>query len=137
MLSGESIKKMICITIFIDYLLLYCLLNFKLNSYDRYFIIISLISHPLFIYYLVNYNKKIINFLHILIFILIGFGLFLQNRYLIIIPFMLVVIIQLLWHFEKKCILNEENETWGYNNTIFISTLIISYLYVWKLSKMF
>lgn len=137
MLDEKSIKNMISITIFIDCLLIYCLLNFKLNNYDHYFAILCLISHLLFIYYLVIYNKKMLDFLHILIFVLICFGLFLQNKYLLIIPFILIVIIQLLWHFEKKCILNEENETWGYNNTIFISTLVVSYLYVWKLSKMF
>ena len=137
MLDNGSIKKLICITLFIDFLLMYCLLNFKLNLFDYYFTIITLFIHILFIYFLIYYNKKIIDLFHLFVFILIGLGIFLKNKYLLSIPFILVVIIQVLWHFEKKCILNEENETFGYSNTTFILTLLISYIYVWKLSKMF
>ena len=137
MLEKKNIQKLIYITLFIDILLIYCLLKFKLNTYDFNFIIITLGLHISFIYFLLNYHKNIIYFLHISIFILIGLGLFIQNKYLLMIPFMLLVIIQILWQLEKKCILNEEEETFGYDNTIQLTALGIGYYYMWKLSKFF
>lgn len=137
MLERKNIQKLICITLFIDILLLYCLLKFKLNTYDFNFIIVALGLHISFIYFLLNYHKNIIYFLHVSIFILIALGLFIQNKYLLSIPFILLVIIQILWQLEKKCILNEEDETFGYDNTIQLTTLGIGYYYMWKLSKLF
>tara|TARA_B100001093_G_C26846793_1_gene1023205 strand:+ start:302 stop:715 length:414 start_codon:yes stop_codon:yes gene_type:complete len=137
MLEMKIIQKLIGITLFIDILLIYCLLQFKLNSYDYYFIIITLVLHSLFIYFLINYDKDVIYLLHISIFVLIGLGIFIKNKYLLMIPFILLVIIQILWQLEKKCILNEEDQEFGYDNTIVLTTLGTGYYYMWRLSKLF
>ena len=140
MLEFKNIKKLISITLILDTLLIYCLTKFKLNAYDFYFIVITLGLHILFIYYLLNYNKYYIYILHIFVFILLGLGVFIQNKYLLAIPFALLVIIQILWQIEKKCILNEEKEIGkfnGYDNTIQLTTMSLGYYYTWKLSKLF
>ena len=137
MLAKNNINKLIYLTIGIDILLFTILFIFKLNYFDFYFVIITLIIHLMFIYFLLNYNKQILYIFHVFVFILIGIGLFIENKYLLIVPLILITIIRLLWDIEEKCILNEDNTDFLGDKNIKFVAIIVSYCYVWKLSRLF
>ena len=66
--------------------------------------------------------------LHLFCFFLVSFSIYLENINLLLISLLLIVIIQVLWRLENKCILMDDGETFGFGMTIEIITLIITIL---------
>tara|TARA_B100001250_G_scaffold297651_1_gene259121 strand:+ start:224 stop:667 length:444 start_codon:yes stop_codon:yes gene_type:complete len=122
--------KLYIITIILDFFLLNILLINKSSFFDKIWITSVIISHILFYYSLTYDIKIIIDILHIFVFILPTLSFFCSNIFLKIISIFLFTIIQLLWVYEKRCILNEENEDWGYgdylNSHVIIFSVILS-----------
>ena len=116
------------ITITIDFFIIYLLLNFELNLLDLLWCFTVLICHFAFIYALKTDYKNLLDFLHILIFVIPFFTVFTRNAIIKIVTLVLLIIIQILWIKEKKCILNEENYEFGYSDYLSYYTLILSIL---------
>ena len=126
MIDDKSKNKLYFITSFLDIVLLYILCNYKLNTFDSIFIKSLLFSHALFFYGLIKYNKKLLDCLHVYVFISVLMSLFLKNRMLIGLVVFFTVTLQVLWIIEGKCILNEGDENWGMSKTISLGTLFIN-----------
>jgi hypothetical protein len=72
----------------------------------------------LFYIALYNENRYILNVLHYFIFILPSFAIFINNICIRIISLLLLILIQILWIKEKRCILNEDDYKFGYGNEL-------------------
>tara|TARA_B110000037_G_scaffold85707_1_gene101655 strand:- start:186 stop:629 length:444 start_codon:yes stop_codon:yes gene_type:complete len=122
--------KLFILTGIIDIFLFVLLYFIKLTFIDKLWIFSVLISHLLFFYFLSFYNKYIIDLIHKFIFILPVVSIFCNNLFIKIISLFLFIIIQILWVFENRCILNEEDYEWGYgdylNSFVIIFSVILS-----------
>lgn len=126
MIKESDKNKLYIITLTIDVFIIYTLLRYKLSLNDIIWCITVLISHILFIYALKTTYTNLVNFLHILIFILPLFTIFTQNILIKIITCLLLFVIQILWIKEQRCILNEEDYVFGYGNILNYYTLILT-----------
>lgn len=121
------------ITILMDIFFIYTLCNQELNIYDKVFTTSILVIHSIFLYCLWNYNKKLLDILHASVFIYLLCSIFLKNKVIIGISLCLILFIQLMWIIMDKCILNEENETWGYGNELAIGSFLLTILLIYKI----
>ena len=135
MIDNKYKNIIYCLTLFLDIVLLFIICNYKLNCFDFIYCISLLISHALFFYGLIYYNKKLLDCLHVAIFIYVLLSIFLQNKYLIGLCLFFTLILQVLWIIENKCILNEENENWGMLKSISLLTLLINTILAYKLGN--
>ena len=127
MIDDKSIKKSIIFTFTIDLLLLGTI-YYKNTIFDYIWILSVILCHILFYYSLINYNEYILNILHYFIFILPSLAIFTNNIFINIISFLLMVLIQFLWIYEKKCILNENDKQFGYGNELNYYVILLSSL---------
>jgi hypothetical protein len=133
MISNINKAKLIFITLILDILTFYTLYTNELNKLDKTFSIVVLLTHLIFYISLIMNKKKILDILHIFCFFLVSFSVYLENINLLLIGLLLIVIIQILWRLENKCILMDDGDTFGYGKTIDIITLIITILLSIKL----
>lgn len=129
MIDDKSIKKLKIFTFIIDLLLLKTI-YYKKSIYDCIWIFSVILCHILFYYNLINYNEYILNILHYFIFILPSLAIFTNNIIINIISFLLMMLIQFLWLYEKKCILvdNNNNKQFGYGNELNYYVILLSSL---------
>ena len=134
MMNSENKNILYGITIIIDIIFVYTYLNYNLTFIDKTFIMVLLISHILFILSLVFYNKKLIDLLHVVVFMSLTFSIFINNKNLLMISMGLLLFIQYAWIFWGKCILLEDNEkSWGFGKELEVFTLILSFAISFKL----
>lgn len=93
-------------TIIIDCFLLYILFYTDNNFYDKLFIYITVFCHILFFYALSIENIYLLDILHIFVFILPLWCVFINNKYIKIVVSGLLILIQTLWKIKGKCILH-------------------------------
>jgi len=127
MIDDKSIQKLIIFTFTIDLLLLGTI-YYKNAIFDYVWIFSVILCHILFYYILINYNEYILNILHYFIFILPSLAIFTNNIFINIISFLLMILIQFLWIYEKKCILNENDKQFGYGNELNYYVILLSSL---------
>jgi len=127
MIDDKSIQKLIIFTFTIDLLLLGTI-YYKNAIFDYVWIFSVILCHILFYYSLINYNEYILNILHYFIFILPSLAIFTNNIFINIISFLLMILIQFLWIYEKKCILNENDKQFGYGNELNYYVILLSSL---------
>ena len=94
----------------LDILTYYTLYTNELNNLDKTFSIVVLLTHLIFYISLIMNKKKILDILHIFCFFLITSSVYLENINLLLIFLLLIVIIQILWRLENKCILMDDDE---------------------------
>lgn len=128
MLEPQHKQTLTILTILIDIFLLYVLYRVSFNIKDKIWIYTVLISHVFFLHALYRYNRTILDLIHPLIFILPFLSLFATNVWIKLISAILLIIIQLLWIKENKCILNEKTTEFGYGDELAFATLITSSL---------
>jgi len=123
-------NKLYIITGILDCFLLFILITTNSSLFDKLWIFSVLIIHALFFFFLTYFNKPILDFIHKFIFILPVISIFANNIFIKILSLFLLGVIQILWIYEKRCILNEEKEEWGYgdyiNYFVIIFTIILS-----------
>ena len=107
-------NKLLTITGILDIFLILIIFLYKLNMFDTFWVSIVLLSHVFFYYNIINYNRKILEILHYLIFILPTLSLLSDNIFIKTISLCLIVLIQILWIKENRCILNESDSKFGY-----------------------
>jgi hypothetical protein len=113
-----SKKKLIIITYLLDIFLIGNIYFNKHTILDIMWTFSVIMCHGLFYYNLIYENRYILDILHYFIFILPTFALFTPNIYIKIISCLLLILIQILWIIEKRCILNEENYKFGYGDAL-------------------
>lgn len=133
MISNEDKKKLYMLTGLLDVLIINIIFFTKMVTFDKAFSYIILFTHLIFFFSLKFYNKKILDFLHIVIFSALGLSVFLSNIYLIITCYILLIIIQILWVIEKRCILNEIDDKFGYGKELNIFCIILTSILTTKI----
>ena len=114
----ENKNKLRIITLVLDLSLAIIFLRFNVKVFDILWIISTLFLHFLFLYGLQYNNRQLLDILHYFVCILPTCGLFLDNIFLKILSLLFVILIQFLWIYEKKCILNEKNDDFGFGDKI-------------------
>ena len=118
---------LVSIALFVDVCVIYSMMNLDLSYIDWLWNIVVLISHSTFYYAIRIYNRSLIDKLHYLVFILPLFSVFLDSVFLKIVVLVHMLIIQILWIKENRCIMNEKNDVkFGYGNELSIATLIFN-----------
>lgn len=128
MLPLKNRIKLAVITILVDLGYIYGLYTFDLNTYDKVFSLSVLFVHSLFLYYLHENDQKKLDLLHYFVPILLLGSICLKNPFLIFNSLMLLCMIKTLWVIEKRCILNDNNDTWGLTKTSEIGAIILTVL---------
>ena len=125
--------KLYCITILIDLILISILKIYILNSEEKKFIHLAILVHILF-YYGLYFNKRyLLYIIHHFIFILPLISIFLKNKNIKNICLIVLIIVQILWIIEKRCILNENNEELGYGIYTNIGVKTVSIILIYQL----
>ena len=117
----KYINAVIFMTLLIDLQIITAwYLNHKtFKNIDYIFCLFIFFVHSLLYPAVINNNNIIIQYCHLCLIIVIGLSIFLTDQILILISLETIVIIQLLWVFYDKCILNNNLNT----NTINCRTL--------------
>lgn len=109
----------------------------KLSKFDLFYITVILFSHVLL--YLSLFHKwfKMIDILHYVLFLSIVLAIFVSNIYLQSVVLFLVFLIQALWVYKGKCIMNTSNDKdfWGYSSHLTLLTLFYTIILSIKLGK--
>ena len=118
--------------------LLLIILNCKLNKYDKAWSYTTLTTACLVIYFIINYNYKILHFLHpIWVPLLTFLSLFLTNKYLLLESLWFMLVVQIAWSILDGCVLFEEKNEWCCKSLLLtktieiisiIATVILTYL---------
>lgn len=104
MLKDKTILNLI--TIIIDIFLLYIMFNKDIETIDKIFIYVTFICHFIFYVALSLENSILLDLLHIFVFILPLFSMFIKNMYIKLVVILLLVCVQILWVIKGNCILN-------------------------------
>jgi len=134
-MDKDRAKEMIYVlTLLLDILLIMVLQTNQLNCFDTNFVMSVLGLHVLFylaIYYEAN---NIVDYLHFLIIVYLILGLLLNNKWLVLLCFGLVVVIQCLWVYYDVCIVNEVSHVdFGMSHEIGVLFRLLSISYFLKL----
>tara|TARA_A100001015_G_scaffold315220_1_gene426542 strand:- start:2055 stop:2489 length:435 start_codon:yes stop_codon:yes gene_type:complete len=126
MIDTESKIKLYLITFIVDFYIIIVLSFFKLNTYDIFWCISLLFIHFLF-YISLFYNfKNIINILHLSVFIFPTIAIFSSHFSIKLLSLLFLLLIQILWIKEKRCILNELDDKFGYSQELSIYVLFLT-----------
>jgi hypothetical protein len=126
-------------TMFIDMGLFYAVwTSTPLRWFDLGFVCVVLFSHIIFYFALYFDEEDLIETLHYFIFISLAVSIFLENTKLVIVCLGLLLIIQILWIVENRCILNNDDETntpFGYSKELSIAVLLYTVILSIKLGR--
>ena len=136
--------KLCCITLFLDMCLLYILdYEENLSSRDNFFIYSMLFIHLLLyiaLYNLLDKNSvygesfyRLVDILHVLMFLSLVYGLYLHNFLLKCLILFLLAFIQVMWTIEKECIMNTKPFGPGYGKVIGIATFFYTIFFTFSL----
>ena len=128
MIESQHKQTLTILTMSIDIFLVYVLYRVPFNIKDKIWIYTVLVSHVIFLHALYTDNRTTLDIIHPLIFILPFLSLFATNIWIKTISAILLIIIQLLWIKENKCILNEKTTEFGYGDELAFATLITTSL---------
>lgn len=98
------------ITLILDILLIYILLNEKLNIYDKSFVYIVLVSHFLFYISVYNDNNKLMELCHITIPLTILFGIFTESKYILGVLIIFIIQLYITWFIYGNCPIKHDKE---------------------------
>lgn len=138
-MNREDIKALYLILFVLDVSLLSILFfqSSELSSYDSIYITCILCSHFLFFLSLWNKWYQMIDVLHYVLFLSIVISIFIQNIFLQSLVLFLLFIIQLLWVYKQRCIMNtcKSKHFWGYSSHITSFTIFYTILLSIKFGK--
>lgn len=113
----------------------------QLSKFDIVYILCILVSHIILFLSLWSQWCTIIDILHYFLFLSIVLAIFIRNGYLQLIVLSLVVLIQVLWVYKGRCIMNtmeNENENfWGFTNELTVATLMFTVVLSFKYGRSF
>ena len=103
-------NKVYILTFILDIFLIFCLFSKKNVFLEKIWIYSILFCHTFFIYAVSKNNEQIIDFLHYLIPVFCFLSLFLKSIFIKGTSLFIIIMIQFLWIYENKCILNNDDE---------------------------
>jgi len=108
----NSNKKIVLyiLTLFLDILLIWILLNEKLNNYDTIFIFTALFVHLSFYIGLFFNNRTLLDICHVMLTIAIICSIFIKNKMLLSLLLLLLILIHIIWICFNECILNTKEQ---------------------------
>ena len=128
MIDETSKTKLYLITFIVDFYIVIMLSFLKLNFYDLLWFSSLLFVHFMF-YISIFYNlKKIIHILHITVFMFPTLAVFSSHLSIKILSLLFLLLIQILWIKEKRCILNESDDKFGYGDELSLYVLFLTAL---------
>jgi|TARA_B110000967_G_C18899355_1_gene573423 hypothetical protein len=110
-------------TLIIDIILIYILLYKNINTFDYSYILGILLVHIIFYISIYQQNRQLIDFCHWALMICLGLSVLISNKYLLILPTILLITVPLFWEIFGKCILNTDDQN---ESTYFYDTFGIS-----------
>ena len=110
--------KLYGITSILDIILLLILYLNNLQLFDKVWIYLILFIHMVFYVALKENRRGILDILHVFIFLFPVASIFANNIFIKLISIFLLIVIQVLWVYENRCILNEEKNMFGYGNEL-------------------
>tara|TARA_X000000368_G_scaffold409114_1_gene390601 strand:- start:6902 stop:7387 length:486 start_codon:yes stop_codon:yes gene_type:complete len=136
----DDTEKLYSITIILDIILLSILYLNHLLLFDKLWIYSVLLTHLLFFIALKENKRDVLDILHVFIFIFPVVSIFANNIFIKLVSISLLIVIQILWVYENRCILNEkDNNSFGYGNGLntflIIFTPILAFNIGYKLSQ--
>ena len=128
--------KITSITLFLDILFFIILYTRKLKILDYLFIYNAYIVHILFLTSLFYDDEIMIDISHYLLFILLFISVFIiHDVYILGVCLFLITTIQILWVIEGRCILNKNDQEFGYGKTIGICSLLFTIVMSFVIGK--
>lgn len=119
--------KLFFLTIFIDLLL--CLISlFEIDYYSLLFLNSLLLTHLIFIISLIYELNLVLKIIHHLVFFYPILCFFISNLYLKLICLSVLLIVQVLWIIEGRCILNETENEFGYGELTSYFVRLLTFL---------
>tara|TARA_B100000795_G_scaffold117593_1_gene87478 strand:+ start:1428 stop:1871 length:444 start_codon:yes stop_codon:yes gene_type:complete len=118
--------KLYGITIILDIILLLILYFNDLQLFDKSWVYLILVVHFIFYIALWKNNRGVLDILHVIIFIFPVLSIFAKNIFIKLVSIFLLIVIQILWVCENRCILNEGEQTFGYGNKSTIFCIIFT-----------
>ena len=103
-------NKVYILTFILDIFLIFCLFSKKNVFLEKIWIYSMLFCHNFLIYAVSKNNEQIIDFLHYLIPVFCFLSLFLKSIFIKGTSLFIIIMIQFLWIYENKCILNNDDE---------------------------
>ena len=110
--------KLYVITVILDIILMLILYFNDLMLFDKLWIYSILLIHLIFYVALEKNIREILDILHTFIFIFPILSIFANNMFIKFVSIFLLIVIQVLWVYENRCILNEEKNAFGYGNEL-------------------
>ena len=126
------------ITFIIDIILIKLLFCSKNTDIDLFYIKTILFCHLIFYYVLYKQISIIIDILHVLVFVLSFMVIFINNKQIKLIVIGLLLLVQILWILQEKCILNDIsdlNNNLCFGKTINIIVLLFTCYLIYQISK--
>ena len=134
MITFVNKVKLACVTLFMDLCLLYILDYEKnLSSGDIFFIYSILSIHLLLFIALYKSFYKLVDILHVVMFLSLVYGLYLNNFLLKCLILFLLAFIQVMWTIEKECIMNTKPFGPGYGKMVGIATFFYTIVFTFCL----
>ena len=124
----EDKKTLYFITGFLDIVLINILLFQKLNFFDNLLVTGTLGIHLVFYKSLLFDIKSFLDICHYMLFFICLLSIFVVNHDIKLLVIFLLFMIQTLWIYKERCILNELNQTivFGYGKEFNIVTLLLT-----------
>ena len=120
--------KLFFMTIVID-ILLYTIILSQIDFYNLIFVYSIFITHFIFIISLLYDLNLVLKIIHHIIFLYPILCFFINNLYLKLLSLSLLLVIQLLWIIEGRCILSERENEFGYGElTTYVVRLLTLFL---------
>lgn len=132
--------KLLIITFIIDLICIFILLTPRehiLTLYDNIFLYLVLYAHIIFIFALFKNYYKLVDFFHYFLCVAILYGFFVQSIEIQILLLVILCLVQILWIWEEKCILNtlpENQSFFGYNKMLSSFTLLYAILFTARIT---
>ena len=129
MITKENKFKVGFITIILDCFLIYIYINKRLVEFDKIFIECLFLIHTLLFFALYHSYYKIIDILHVCLFLTIGCFFFIDSFQIKFLLLVLMFTIQLLWIWENnQCIMNTKGTVFhGIHDKIFHTFTFLYY----------
>ena len=132
--SKEDKIKLLLLAAVLDALLIGILVFQKLEHiFDVVYILVNLIIHVWFFIAVSQVYRRQINILHIILVISLFLGFFTTNLYLQIVVLFLLLLIQVLWVLEERCILNLDQDGNFFQYDKSVSIIMILYFMIFSL----
>ena len=114
--------------------LLYILFLTNTTLVEKIWLLSTLLCHLVFFIALKEVYKKLLEFLHIFVFVLPTIAIFLNNIYIKLLSLIFLILIQILWLTKKRCILIlEEKSTFGYGDHLNVYVIFISLILAFQI----